>query len=334
MSDDQPPVESSSTPTPPVEIPTQTAPMKDESPGIATFKVFRPPTTAVAPPRQLNRFLKELNISYTPSAQLPDDFYNPTASDLKLAQEQLAARTQALTNAPLQLRATREATEKAKRDRWPETRIRVKFPDRTQLEKTFPSTDKIKSVYAFVRNSLREDVKPIKFILYQPPRRDLKVSDVKVKNLSLVELQLAPSSVLLLRFEEESLNGTTVPAPLAPEVLAIAEDLPQPPSEAPPQTDKAESKVKALASALSSGSGEKKIPKWLKLGRNVGSISFDHALKPPITSFTIIPFPTLRKASAAICESLPSLHMKKVSLLGSVARNSEGFATTSFRGTS
>ena len=46
-----------------------------------------------------------------------------------------------------------------------QTRIRVKFPDRTQLEKVFPSTDKIKSVYAFTRNSLREDVKPIKFIL-------------------------------------------------------------------------------------------------------------------------------------------------------------------------
>ena len=32
----------------------------------------------------------------------------------------LSARTQALTNAPLQLRAVREAESKAKRDRWPE----------------------------------------------------------------------------------------------------------------------------------------------------------------------------------------------------------------------
>jgi len=46
-----------------------------------------------------------------------------------------------------------------------QTTIRVKFPDMTQLERTFPSTDKIKSVYAFVRNSLRDDVKPIKFVL-------------------------------------------------------------------------------------------------------------------------------------------------------------------------
>ncbi len=39
-----------------------------------------------------------------------------------------------------------------------------------------------------------------------PPRRDLRVSDPKVRDLSLSELQLAPSSVLLLRFESEQLN--------------------------------------------------------------------------------------------------------------------------------
>ncbi|KAL0579994.1 hypothetical protein V5O48_001997 [Marasmius crinis-equi] len=220
-------------------------------PTAPSFKVFRPPATS-------------------PSAlpSLSDEYFNPTSSEIRLQQQQLTARTQALTNAPLQLRATREAADKAKRDRWPETRIRIKFPDRTQLEKVFPSTEKIKSVYAFVRNTLREDVKPIKFILYQPPRLDLKVSDPKVKPLSLTELHLAPSSVLLLRFEDESLNGTTVPAPLAPEVLALAEDLPAPPPEllpTPPAQEPSSSKGKTLGSAP--GSGEKKIPKWLKLGK-------------------------------------------------------------------
>ena len=99
------------------------------------------------------------------------------------AQATLAARAQALVNAPLQIRSQREAAEKSKRDRWPNVRqppfilsaiksepsikttIRIRFTDRTQLEKTFPSTDKIRSVYAFVRSSLRDDVKPVKFIL-------------------------------------------------------------------------------------------------------------------------------------------------------------------------
>lgn len=109
-----------------------------------------------------------------------------------------------------------------------QTTIRVRFSDRTQLEKTFPSTDKIRSVYAFVRSSLRDDVKHIKFILcscvwrfwtvwaltsfvdQSPPKRDLLVSDPNVRDLSLVELQLSPSSVLLLRFTDESLNGRPI----------------------------------------------------------------------------------------------------------------------------
>lgn len=47
------------------------------------------------------------------------------------------------------------------------------------------------------------------FIDQSPPKRDLKVSDPKVRDLTLAELQLAPSSVLLLRFEDESLNSSS-----------------------------------------------------------------------------------------------------------------------------
>ena len=58
--------------------------------------------------------------SHIVSAHLPDEYFIPTPTDLKAAQASLSARTQALTNAPLQLRAVREAESKAKRDRWPE----------------------------------------------------------------------------------------------------------------------------------------------------------------------------------------------------------------------
>ncbi|KAN0093111.1 hypothetical protein V8E55_003895 [Tylopilus felleus] len=198
--------------------------------------------------------------------ELPESYFTPTTADLKAAQATLTARTRALVNAPLQLRATRQAVEKAKRDRWPNTTIRVRFSDRTQLEKTFPSSDKIRSVYAFVRSSLRDDVKPIKFILYQsPPKRDLKVSDPKVRDLTLAELQLAPSSVLLLRFEDESLNKSDVPAPLLSTIAAQAIELPK-----PPVFDQVEAFSKSETSSShgqpSTGSGEKKIPKWFKAG--------------------------------------------------------------------
>jgi len=217
-----------------------------------SFKVYKPSSSAA------------------PLPPLPDDYFTPTTADIKLAQSGLAARTQALTNAPLQLRAVTEAAEKSKRDRWPNTTIRIRFTDRTQLEKVFPSNSKIRAVYAFTRGSLREDVKPVKFVLYQPPKRDLKVSDPAVRDLTLSELYLAPSSVLLLRFEDSAheeearaLNGSNVSAPLAPEVLSQAMDLPMPPSSEArlPVDSGSNSESKSGPSSV-----EKKIPKWLKMG--------------------------------------------------------------------
>lgn len=219
--------------------------------GQPTFKVYKPPSSGAS----------------LSSSDLPDSYFTPSAADLKAAQSTLAARTSALVNAPLQLRATREASEKAKRDRWPNTTIRIRFTDRTQLEKVFPSTDKIRSVYAFVQSLLREDVKPIKFILYQsPPKRDLKVSDPAVRDLTLVELSLAPSSVLLVRFENESLNSSQVPAPLPPSILSQALELPSPPNfdvEAPKEPQPSGS---SSASLSTPAVGARKIPKWLKAG--------------------------------------------------------------------
>jgi len=159
-----------------------------------------------------------------------------------------------------------------KRDRWPNTTIRVCFPDRTQLEKVFPSSSKIRTVYGFVRDSLREDVKPVKFILSSnPPPRDLKVSDPTVRDLTLGELGLAPSSILHFRFVDDGLNRSDLPAPLASVVLEHAVDLPAPSSfdgnqkkeAAPPPTVSASSSNKARDTA---GGGDVKIPKWLKLG--------------------------------------------------------------------
>lgn len=126
-----------------------------------------------------------------------------------------------------------------------------------------------------------------------PPKRDLKVSDPKVRDLTLSELQLAPASVLLLRFEDESLNGesvlheirtnqhiyvarshfwrmteSNVPAPLASAVLSQAVDLPPPPNyDAESSISQSSASLPApMPSTSAVPSGEKKIPKWLKLG--------------------------------------------------------------------
>ncbi|KAJ7698458.1 hypothetical protein B0H16DRAFT_1645067 [Mycena metata] len=257
MSESAPPPAAASA-APPSEVPIDNNTPFESTPEVtpiptSSFKVYKPSSSTAAPP------------------PLSDDYFNPTPTDLKLAQSTLAARTQALANAPLQLRAVRDAAEKSKRDRWPNTTIRIRFTDRTQLEKVFASSSKIRVVYAFVRASLRDDVKPVKFVLYQPPKRDLKVSDPSVRDLTLAELYLAPSSVLLLRFEDaaheeaRALNGSDMPAPLAPEVLSQAIDLPVPPPSDAPSPSSAPS-ASSSQRAQSSSSTEKKIPKWLKLG--------------------------------------------------------------------
>jgi len=216
--------------------------------------VYRPPETAA------------------PQEELSDEYFTPTIADLKARQQQLHARAIALNNAPLLTRAQREEQVKTKRDRWPNTTIRVRFPDRTQLEKTFSSGSKIRTVYAFVRDFLREDVKPIKFVLSSnPPPRDLKVSDPAVRDLTLAELELAPSSVLLLRFLDDSLNRSDSPAPLASAVLEHAVDLPTSEGFGGDQKQGEASSRAASASSSSNKANDStgrdvKIPKWLKLG--------------------------------------------------------------------
>ncbi|KAI0788072.1 hypothetical protein C8Q74DRAFT_653541 [Fomes fomentarius] len=237
--------------SPPHANPQQGTPAALEKP---SFRYFRPPAS-----QQLR-------------SELPESYFEHTAADVRAQQASLIARRDALHNAPLKTAAIREAEDKKRRARWPQTTIRVKFADRTLLEKTFPSTDKIRSVYAFVRGSLREDVKPIKFVLYQsPPKREYKVSDPKVRDLTLAELDLSPSSVLMIKFDDDRFNHIDAPAPLDASILARIEDFPSPPNfDSQPQTDNddktSEGSKPRTNFFAKKDEGERKLPKWLKLG--------------------------------------------------------------------
>jgi len=100
--------------------------LKDEvlTEGQPIYKVFKPPNvTSAALARecvcdgQTSSLQGQWHVCVP--ADLPDEYFSPTAADLKAAQQTLSARTQALVNAPLQVRAVREAKEKARVDRWP-----------------------------------------------------------------------------------------------------------------------------------------------------------------------------------------------------------------------
>lgn len=89
------------------------------------------PSTSAQPPASSGQIPTDFKVYRPPNivgAALPalsDDYFTPTTADLKQAQATLSARTSALVNAPLQLKATREAAEKSKRDRWPEVSKRA-----------------------------------------------------------------------------------------------------------------------------------------------------------------------------------------------------------------
>jgi len=93
------------------------------------------------------------------------------------------------------------------------------------------------------------------------------LDDPKLKEQTLYDLQFIPSSVFYLAFSKtEELNDPNRTAPLRPDLLASAMDLPQPSVEyTPPPPPEENSKGKNVLGSGSS-SGSSKVPKWLKVG--------------------------------------------------------------------
>lgn len=190
----------------------------------------------------------------------------------------LAKRSKVLNNRPLELRGNREEAKQReqtkKADRWPSTTIRVRFPDQTQIQSSFPSTSKMPAVYDFVRSSLADEYRNQPFTLYEPPNKpcyEIPPAPSKEKqkqrsylatapppvSITLLELELVPQAVLVVKFADDSLNRSDRPAPLRPDLMEQAAPLP------PPKTFDGDQKSTGGGSG-SKPTGEKKMPKWLE----------------------------------------------------------------------
>lgn len=207
---------------------------------------------------------------------LPESYFAPTPSELQTAFAGQVRKREMLVDAPLLTRALREkeALEKkgVKANRWPQTRIRIRFTDRSQLESVFPSTDTLTAIYEFVKCSIEEKHRQKPFVLYQtPPRQEYLRTDPKMKGKSLIDLQLTPSSVFYIKFEDEGLNESTTP-PLIPALLSAAADLPLPPPFDPaaamvPAAPVVDSKSKSQKLGFGGSSG-KVVPAWMRGGKS------------------------------------------------------------------
>ncbi|PLW42943.1 hypothetical protein PCASD_04685 [Puccinia coronata f. sp. avenae] len=227
--------------------------------------------------KEVKVWLPSANAQPAPRPVLGDDYFVPTAAEAQRAFSSQVASREKLTDAPMLTKNLREREQNQKKNeklaRFPITRIRIKFGDRSMLEGSFPSTSKISDVYQFVKESLQDDVRTKPFILYQtPPRREFLLKDAKIRSSNLLDLQLAPSSLLLIKFTDEIYNHSSNRPPLMQELLDSAQPLPSPPTFEPEssakQTDNTLEKGKQkVDDILKSGA---KVPKWLQ---NLSSLS-------------------------------------------------------------
>ncbi|GAA5962734.1 hypothetical protein JCM3765_006184 [Sporobolomyces pararoseus] len=226
------------------------------------------------------RYFLAPSSDFPPSSRfldLPESYFTPTAVELQQAFAGQVKKREELIDKPLLTKKLREREEaqksRQKASKWPQTRVRVRFGDRSQLEGIFPSTDKLIHLYEFVKLALREDLRETPFLLYQsPPRTEYTKGDPAFKGKSLIDLQFTPSTVLYIKFlERDDLNTTSSSPPLRPELLEIAAQLPPPPSFDPARSSEDSQAGKAAKTKNTLGMGGDKgkvVPSWLKLGGN------------------------------------------------------------------
>ncbi|GAA6015882.1 hypothetical protein JCM10207_006791 [Rhodosporidiobolus poonsookiae] len=221
---------------------------------------------------------------------LPESYFAPTPVELQQAYAGQVKKREDLTDRPLLTKRLRDEEEarksRQKAARWPQTRIRIRFSNRSQLEGVFPSTDKLVHLYEFVRLALREDVRDTQWFLYQsPPRTEYRKGAPEHRGKNLMALEFTPSSALYIKFEaDESLNDPSRPPPLTPDLLSSAAPLPPPPSfdprapapEAPEKTEEQkkrekEEKLKRLmgmgggkGGSMGGGNKGSVVPGWMK----------------------------------------------------------------------
>ncbi|XP_053559128.1 UBX domain-containing protein 6 isoform X2 [Bombina bombina] len=164
---------------------------------------------------------------FTPSIQaahfnLPDDFYNLTADEIKREQR---LRTEALDRSSmLRTKAMREKEEQREMRKYNYTVMRVRLPDGYILQGMFYAREKVSALSDFVRDQLQTDWLP--FELLAPGGHKLEDEHVAFNECGLV-----PSALLTFRWDAavladvEAAGGQEIKSVLKPELLAKAETL-------------------------------------------------------------------------------------------------------------
>uniref|UniRef100_A0A8C2X7F5 UBX domain-containing protein 6 n=1 Tax=Cyclopterus lumpus TaxID=8103 RepID=A0A8C2X7F5_CYCLU len=155
----------------------------------------------------------------SPNAQrfeLPVEFYNLTAEELKKEQQQRSELVD--KNAMLRTKVMREKEEQRERRKYNYTLLRIRLPDGSLLQGTFYAWDRLPVLFAFVRESLVDGWQP--FELIAPGSQKLK----ETEEVALAECNLVPAALLTFAWDaavqaDVAAAGATNPALLKPELL-------------------------------------------------------------------------------------------------------------------
>ncbi|XP_056133063.1 UBX domain-containing protein 6 [Lampris incognitus] len=148
--------------------------------------------------------------------ELPPEFYNLTAEELKKQQQQRSEIVE--KNAMLRTKAMREKEEQRERRKYNYTLLRIRLPDENLLQGTFYAWDRLPVLFQFVRESLEDGWQP--FELIAPGGQKLQDSE----EVALAECNLVPAALLTFSWDaavqaDIAAAGGKSPTLLKPELL-------------------------------------------------------------------------------------------------------------------
>lgn len=153
---------------------------------------------------------------------LPGDFFNLTAEEIKREQRLRADTVERLS--VLRTKAMREREEQRELRKYTYTLLRVRLPDGCLLQGTFYARERLSALFEFVREALQSDWLP--FELLASGGQKLQEEE----NLALNECGLVPSALLTFSWDAAVLKdikaaGAEPNSILKPELLAAIEKL-------------------------------------------------------------------------------------------------------------
>ncbi|KAG0207606.1 Tether containing UBX domain for GLUT4 [Mortierella sp. GBA30] len=204
-------------------------------------KVFKPPADNDTP--------------LSNQIDLPDDFYTLSSQDvMKLMNSQKSKREEE-ENRGFKTAAARAEEEKARERRYPKTIIRVRFPDRVQLQATFKSQETVGELYKWVASACVGQGE--KFELYTTPPKKVLSDDKQ----TLYQAGLAPQSIVYFSWKDTKLNLN--PPFLNGEHMMKLQELPVPGQE--PEEESKDSETS------STGDGQRTTPAMTKEERRMSA---------------------------------------------------------------